>query len=154
MKILQITILFLGIAISGLAQSKDETAIKAVIEKETQTWLNRDADGQISCFANVPYSTMMVYHGSPGTNGVAFNVKGTADMADGIKKNLAGMGKPTGETFQNKDYVIRINGTSAFCVFEQATTATDGTKGNFHETRYLEKIDGEWKIVYVGAVKF
>ena len=45
---------------SSFAQSKDEEAIKAVCEKETQSWNNRDAEGMISCHANKPYSLMLV----------------------------------------------------------------------------------------------
>jgi hypothetical protein len=146
-----ITILFLGITMSGFAQSKEEEAIKTVCEKETQSFNNRDADGMISCHANKPYSLMLV---AESGNVHYTTAKSTSDSEKSIKDLMAMMGPPNGETFLNTGYVVHINGTSAFTYFDQEVTAKDGTKTNFHEVRNLEKMDGKWKIIYVGAVGF
>jgi hypothetical protein len=132
------------------AQSGDVAAIKAVVERETTTWNNRDAAGMADCWANVPEAGQLVSL-QDGTHTVVSNHNTKMDMAAGIKTNLAGMGPATKETFQNSDYLIRVKGDAAFAQFEQVVTAADGQKQYAHETRYLEKLNGTWKIVHVGA---
>jgi hypothetical protein len=127
---------------------------KAVLEKETQSWIDRNGAAMTSCWANVPYAVQLVYHGvtTGGSNGVAYGTNEKMDMVSQIPAMVASVGKPNGETFKNTGYVVRINGTSAFVYYDQTVTATDGTKQYAHETRYLEKMEGDWKIVYVGGV--
>ena len=146
-----ISILFFGIALSGFAQSKEEAAIRAVCEKETQSFNNRDADGMLSSHANKPYSLMLV---AESGNVHYSTAKSELENEKSIKELVKMMGPPNGETFQNTGYVIHINGTSAFVYYDQEVTTKDGVKTNFHEVRNLEKMDGKWKIIYVGAVKF
>jgi hypothetical protein len=151
MKTIKLTILFLGITMSGFTQTKDEEAIKAVCEKETQSWNNRDAEGMISCHANKPYSLMLV---AESGNVHYTTAKSSEDSEKSVKELVKMMGQPNGETFINLGYVIHINGTSAFVYYDQIVTTKDGTKTNFHEVRNLEKMDGSWKIIYVGAVGY
>ena len=151
MKTIKLTILFLGIAMSSFAQSKDEEAIKAVCEKETHSFNNRDADGMIACHANKPYSLMLV---AESGNVHYTTAKSESENEKSIKELVTMMGSPNGDTFLNSGYVIHINGTSAFTYYDQMVTTKDGTKTNFHEVRNLEKMDGKWKIIYVGAVGF
>lgn len=136
---------------SGFAQLKDEAAIKAVCEKETQSFNNRDADGMLSSHANKPYSLMLV---AESGNVHYTTAKSERENEKSIKELVKMMGPPNGETFLNSGYVIHVNGASAFTYYDQVVTTKDGTKTNFHEVRNLEKLDGKWKIVYVGAVKF
>ena len=158
--------LFLTLALSAtallattqttLAQSagtpdRDVAQIKAVVESETTAWNNRDAAGMADCWANVPEAGNLISL-QDGTVIASHNPK--TDMPAGIKTMMAGMGKSTGETFQNTDYLIRVNGNAAFAQYDQTVTAPDGKKQYAHETRYLEKMgqSGKWKIVHVGAV--
>ena len=146
-----ISILFLGSTISGFAKSKDEEAVKAVCEKETKSYINRDAEAMLSCYANKPYSLVLVAEsGDVHYSGA----KSELENEKSIKELVKIMGPPNGDTFQNTGYVIHINGTSAFVHYDQEVTAKDGTRTNFHEVRNLEKMDGKWKIIDVGAVTF
>ena len=149
--VFRIFILFLGITMSSFAQSKDEEAIKAVCEKETQSWNNRDAEGMISCHANKPYSLMLV---AESGNVHYTTAKSDVENEKVIRELVKMMGKPNGDTFKNSGYVFRINGSSAFTYYDQMVTTKDGKEDYFHEVRNLEKIDGKWKIIYVGAVAF
>lgn len=151
MKTIKLTILFLGIAVSSFAQSKDEEAVKAVCEKETQSFNSRDADGMISCHANKPYSLMLV---AENGNVHYTTAQSDAESSKSIKELVKMMGPPTGDTFLNSGYVIHINGTSAFVYYDQKVTDKTGKVSDFHEVRNLEKIEGKWKIIYVGAVGF
>ena len=146
-----ISFLFFGIAMSGFAQSKEKGAIKAVCEKETQSFNNRDAEGMLSCHANKPYSLMLV---AESGNVHYTTAKSELENEKSIKELVKMMGSPNGETFLNTGYVIHVNGASAFTYYDQVVTTKDGIKTNFHEVRNLEKMDGKWKIIYVGAVKF
>ncbi|WP_375444626.1 DUF4440 domain-containing protein [uncultured Fibrella sp.] len=136
---------------TAFAQKADEVAqIKAVVERETKAWAARDAAAFADCWANVPEaSTLVVLADEKHTIVHSQNTK--QDMPTSSKTLIASMGKPTGETFQNTDYVIRVKGDAAFAQYNQTVTAPDGQKQYAHETRYLEKMGGKWKIVHVGA---
>ena len=147
---------FIGYSVHGIPKDKkeEEAAIKKVIEKETQTWLDRDAEGMTSCFANVEYALQLVYHGNMASNnGIAYSTNEKKNVPEQLKAFVASMGKSDGSTFKNDNYMVRVSGASAFAYFDLTTTSTTGEKQHFYETRYLEKVNGEWKIVYVGAVK-
>ena len=136
----------------AVAQSSTDVAqIKAVVERETTAWASRDASAFVDCWANVPEAGTLVTL-QDTTHTVVSNYNTKVDMPVSVKKMMADMGKPTGETFQNTDYRIRVNGNAAFAQFEQTVTAPDGKKQYAHETRYLEKMQGKWKIIHVGAV--
>ena len=168
MKIINFTALFLGISMTSLSQNPeeiaflmdsrnvinhttDEEAIKAVCMKETQSFFNRNADGMIDCHANKSYSLTLV---ADGSNVYYTKAKSELENEVGMREMLKTMGPYDGETFVNSGYLIHINGTSAFIYYDQVVTTKDGIKTNTHEVRNLEKMDGKWKIFYVGAVKF
>jgi hypothetical protein len=169
MKIMNFTILFLGIAMSSFSQNigeiallnvsknaisqlkDEEAAIRTVCEKETKSWNNRDADGMIACHANKPYSLMLV-----AESGNVHYTKAKSELENelGMRELVNKMGEPSGDNFLNYGYVIHISGTSAFVHYDQKVKSKMGFETNFHEVRNLEKIDGKWKIIYVGAVEF
>lgn len=131
----------------------DASAIKTVIERETTAFNTRDAATFVDCWANVPEaSQLVIWQEKDGKNTIVANHNTKMDMPVSAKAMISSLGKPTGETFQNSDYLVRVNGNAAFAQYEQVVTKTDGTKEYAHETRYLEKIGGAWKIVHVGAV--
>ena len=136
-----------------VAQSSDVAQIKAVVERETTAWNNRDATAMADCWANVPEAGNLIStQDDKGT--VMSNHNAKMDMPATIKMLVGTMGKPTGVTFQNTDYLIRVKGDAAFAQYEQTETASDGKKEYLHETRYLEKMKGQWKIVHVGAAVY
>jgi ketosteroid isomerase-like protein len=136
-------------------KAEEEVAIKSVIEKESQAWLDRDAEARIACLANVPHALLLVYHGNMASNkGVAYATNEKMNVPEAIKTQTAGMGKPDGTTFKNENYVITIKGGTAFVTYDEISTNAEGKKQHFHEVRNLEKIDGFWKITYIGAVTY
>jgi hypothetical protein len=144
-----------GYSVHGVPKDKkeDSAAIVKIIEKETQSWHNRDAEGRIACIANVPYAVMLVYHGNMATNnGVAYVTNEKTNAPEAMKTQMAGMGKPNGTTFKNDNYVVTIKGGAAFVSYDETTTAADGTKQYAHAVRNLERIDGLWKLTYIGGV--
>jgi ketosteroid isomerase-like protein len=145
----------MGYSVHGLQKDKkeDSVAVVKVIEKETQSWHDRDADGRIACVANVPYTVMLVHHGViTSNNGVAYATNEKTNAPEAIKTQTAGMGKPNGSSFKNNNYVVTIRGGTAFVSYDETTTAADGTKQYAHAVRNLERIDGLWKLTYIGGV--
>lgn len=135
------------------SKADDEAAIKAVVEKETTAWNARDAATMVSCWANTDYALTAVYHGvMERNNGVYFGPNPNKNLPETVKAIVATMGKPDGSTFKNENYVIRVTGKSAFAYFDQTTTTGDGSQRNAYQIRYLEKISGDWKIVYMGSI--
>jgi ketosteroid isomerase-like protein len=146
-----------GYSVHGLSKDKqeDSAAIVKVIEKETQSWHNRDADGRIACIANVPYALMLVHHGNMASNnGVAYVTNEKTNAPEAMKAQMASMGKPNGTTFKNENYAVTIKGGTAFVSYTEIATATDGTKQHIHAVRNLEKIEGLWKLTYIGGVVY
>lgn len=58
-------------------------------------------------------------------------------------------GKVQEVTVTRENWLIRINGNSAFAVFDQHNKRPDGTNRHSVEERYLERTNGEWKLVNV-----
>jgi hypothetical protein len=135
-----------AVAQTAIAQSTEVTAINAVIERETKAYLDGDATAMANCWATIPESGQL-YSVPDGT--VGYN----PGMPGDIKKMMAGQ-KPTGGTFRNTNYQIRIKGDAAFAQFDQVASPPKGAKEYAHETRYLEKFGATWKIVHVGAVYY
>ena len=133
---------------NGLAQTDDKVAIKAVIERETQSWIKRDAKAMADCWADVPEAGHL-YSVPDGKGTVVYS----PDIEKAITTLAAGQ-QPSSDTFQNTDYQIRINGNGAFTQFDQAYSSADGTKNYSHQVRYLEKVSGTWKIVNVVSVYY
>ncbi|AUD02090.1 nuclear transport factor 2 family protein [Spirosoma pollinicola] len=131
------------------AQSTEETAIKTVIERETQSWLNRDAYAIARCWAAVSYAT----HLGLRTDGKAFfSTNEQGQITQTIRNVSLQAAQPDRSTFANSDNRIRINGTSAFVTFAQLRTAPEGHVEQYYQTRNMEKQQGSWQIVHASAL--
>lgn len=145
---------FLAVAFCEVGQAQppktDVVAIKAVIEQETQSWLNVDQKAWLSSWADVPEAHLLYSE----TGGKVHQIK----MPAGMKGMLADQ-KPSNAKFKNTNYQIRVNGNAAFAQFDQEFSGDDGSHDQARETRYLEKTgrsdgSGQWKIVHVGALYY
>ena len=119
------------------AQSKEEDAIKKVLEKESSTWRARDSKGHAECWHVQPYSRILV----STTKGETFDVPPMA-MIDTKPENMGNGGFSI-----NTNYKMSINGTNAWVSHDEESTAKDGKKTFSYEIRLLEKIKGQWKLV-------
>ena len=150
MKNLSKTLLALCLSLlltNAFAQSKDETAIKTVIEKETSAWFARDAKAMESCWAKVPQITQCV---SLLGDVVIFN---TAESNKG-KDPFAEVGSvPQKGDVTRTNWNFRIVGNGAYVTYTEKDEVA-GVVSNFYESRFMEKIDGQWKIVAVNAVAY
>ena len=120
-----------------LAQNLEENFIRAVIEKETETWRVKDVKGHTDCWAIKPYGRILV----STEDGKAFDLLPT-DMVD-VKAEMMGFeGKSV-----NSNYKISINGTIAWMSYNQVKIAPNGQKNYSYEMRMLEKVKNQWKIL-------
>ena len=140
-KFVFVFLLFCLSATALFSQTADETAIKKVCEAETRTWLDGDKKGHAACWHIQPYSTVMVSLAD-----------GTFITATGTELNAVNdQAMGGGGSFANSNYVIRVNGNTAWTTFDQTGADTKGNKMTAKELRVLEKVNGEWKIVVMDA---
>ncbi len=122
--------------------SAEETAIKKVIVTESKAAGNRDYDLWISCFAKSPHVAFGFHPSIP--NHMIRSYDKLSEFAKDFFPNNP-VSSPGVDEFT--DYLIRINGTSAFVTCVQINTQPDGSKVRYHKADYLEKLEGEWKMV-------
>lgn len=122
----------------GSAPAADEAAIKTALEGHTQASMNRDAERAVSYFANSP--NVAVTYNVPGYP------RGYEAVADGYRKLLGSMPK-SDEKLSTSDYRYRIVGSTAFVTYREKYTKPDGTVSTMHKANYLEKENGQWKMI-------
>ncbi len=125
----------------------DAYMIRKVIEAETAAWLNNDGEEMGTYWADLPYAA----HTVTDEEGKAYII--TASEIGQLVSRLSTQ-KPNkpGTTFKNTNYNIRPNGNAAWVSFEQTFSYPDGRTVANLENRYLEKIDGEWKITHMTSI--
>ena len=144
--------LFLSLALSATAllatpktaqaQSNDDTAIKAVIDGETKASHAADYKTYQTYWAKVPYASFLI-------DGKQYVGDALWKAAEGVFANS----KPEKAITTRTDWNIRAVGNMAFVTFEQRDENLDTkTVRETAETRYMEKINGDWKIVNVSVV--
>lgn len=143
MKTFYLFFALLLINVSAFAQnSADESAIKAVIARESVAFYQRNADKVLSYWANVSYSSHTYTE-----KGIGY-LRGYGPVSQAIRKYIdehPDMGKSSHKTH---DFIIHVNGNSALATF--ITDGLTGTKkSQSYDARYLEKINGAWKLVSV-----
>lgn len=124
----------------------DEAAIKQVIESETQAyldghpekiteyWSNKDSDEFQS-------QQIVTWIGQP------FAKAATLKKLTEAAKNLV---KKQDIKIERDDFEIRINKNMAWATYTQKAIANGTAAQTIRETRILERINNEWKIVFVG----
>lgn len=116
----------------------DEMAIKAVLEGHSQASEERDAEKAVSYLAKSP--NVAVSYNVPGYP------RGYEGVADGYRKVLGSLPKGTNKLTTDA-YLYQIVGNTAFVTYIETYTKPDGTASNIHKADYLEKENGQWKIV-------
>lgn len=138
--------LVLAVLTPGWAQS-DEDAIKKVLRNETEGFFKRDKAQWANAWAHTPY-----------VNFAANLYGGDFLLTQGwtnLEKQFANQFKSSKVTdkvsVQNNDYMFHINGNMAFVTYGQTLVDSHG-KTTSKESRVLEKINGQWKIINVIAL--
>jgi ketosteroid isomerase-like protein len=147
MKLKPILLFPLALAVgSAFGQTTDADAIKAVIRRETQAYWAADAKTFRDCWANLPEAKML-YHSAMS------NKVGHGHLPKYGPDQIATR-KPVEMKIKTTNEQVRITGNAAFVQYDQHATRQDGAQDYSHQTRYLEKINGAWKIVHVGSLSY
>ena len=134
--------LLLTSAASFAQTSADESVIRTVIAGESAAFYQRNADKVLSYWANVPYASHSYTEKGNGY------LRGYAVVSKAIRKYIGEHPDSGRDSRKARDFMIHVNGNSALATF--ITDAVSGTKkSQSYDARYLEKINGAWKLVSV-----
>jgi hypothetical protein len=148
LSILLAIILFAGLSCQDKMDiEKEKEAIKAVIEEETQSYLDND----FKELANAHLQDETTLRISAWKDGYQI-LNGWKAIGDSLKSLIEADTNDVKVKFTNSDYLIKIYPQSAWAAFTQIWSATYEGKdytSQTRETRFLEKVKGEWKIVFL-----
>lgn len=136
---------------SSISPAKDEEkAIMSVIEKESQAFWDKDFTAYADCWAHKNYVRTMGWWADGGIT----VVEGWEERGKRTKKHMDDNPTVNPQNPLRKNMNIRIGTDMAWVTFDQYGNDTNDPTfdmpGLSRETRILEKINGSWKIVYVG----
>lgn len=147
MKNLLLVVLLLLSAVSRSLAQADNDAIKRVLRSETEGFFKRDKAMWSNAWAHTPY----IHFAANLYGGDFMLVKGW----DKLEKQFASQFKSSKVTdkvtVQNSNYTIHQNGNMAFVAYDQTLVDSHG-KTESKESRTLEKLNGQWKIINVTAL--
>jgi hypothetical protein len=154
--LLALVVLFLPLAASSQsANSKEIAAIKAVIEKETLSFFNVNQKDWEDSWLKVPYAYWS-YSDSTGTS----YIEGWENIAKSFADYFITQkpSRPIDVAHQNSQVIIerewhdiRVYGTGAYAHYTQKVN-DNLDRDKTSQIRVLEKKDGKWKVVVVGAI--
>ena len=141
--------MFVGSQQSNIQASvaEDEEAIKKAIEASTAYMFAANYDGYKNTWVNASYITRVSVDGTGKVS--RMNAEEYNSLLEDYRKTY---NTPNATKVNRSNFAIRINGTSAFVVFNQHNDNADGTQRDSVEERYLEKVNSEWKIVNVTVI--
>lgn len=131
---------------------KEKAAILEVIDAESAAFWNKDFEKFAACWVHGPHVRTMGWWEDGGVT----VVQGWEERANRTKKHMAASPEPnpTANNVIRKNWNIRIFRDVAWLTFDQYGEDTGDQlmdmPGRSRETRILEKVDGKWKIAYVG----
>jgi hypothetical protein len=127
---------------------KEKEAIKAIIEEATSAWVERDLDRLAATSVTDETFNRLI----AGKSGFEYAI-GWKDRAASAKKIFADNPNPNAVKFENKNYKIKVYPKSAWAVYEENWYDSVGEYlGMSINVRFLEKVNEEWKIVYLSVI--
>lgn len=125
--------------------------IMEVITSESIAFWNKDFEAWARCWLHTPYIRMMGWWARGGIT----VTEGWETLSSRIKELMTENPEPnpTAAKVRRENINMHIDGNMAWVTFDQYGEDTGDLEmdmpGLSHETRILEKHNGEWKIVYV-----
>jgi Domain of unknown function (DUF4440) len=124
----------------------NEAAIKAVIIAETQAYVDGHPEKITEYWSNKPSDEFQSQQIVPLV-GQPFAKAETLTKLTNAAKTFV---KKQDIKVEREDFEIRINKDLAWATYTQKAIANGAITQTIRETRILERINGDWKIVYVG----
>ena len=127
---------------------KEKAAIIAVIEEETNAYLARDLDRLVATWVQDETNIRL----SAGKSGYGYWI-GWEELSSAFKEAIDNNPEPDGSKEVKTNYKIKVYPESAWAVFDNEVLNSEGelTNKSIH-VEFLEKVNGEWKIVYFSMV--
>jgi hypothetical protein len=131
---------------------KEKAAIIAVMEKETQTYIDRDFEAMFSTHVQDSLNMRL----TAGVDNYVF-----AQGWEDVSRHMTGdqteddLGPDLHITVEKTNYRMKIYPGSAFVVCDQKWITKyddDEIEINSIQVRFLEKIEGDWKISFVSFI--
>lgn len=120
---------------------KEKAAIIAVIEEETNAYLDRDFDRQNECFIQDETAVGIL----AGKDGL---YDGWEIISAAYKSIYENSPDPTNLKVKNENYKIKVYRDCAWAVYDEYTVnENDSISSGPRCIKFLEKVDDEWKIV-------
>lgn len=143
---LLIAVLYMGTIAGSLAQS-DHDAIKQVLRSETEGFFKRDKKEWANAWAHTPY----IHFAANLYGGDFMLVEGWNKLEKHFASQFKSSKVSDKVVVQNANYTIHQNGNMAFVAYDQTLLDSHG-KTTSKESRVVEKINGQWKIINVTAL--
>lgn len=132
--------------IACIAQTKDEAAIKAALQKETYSAYQRDYDAWASCWVH-DNSAFIGWNNSNGTYDVRQGWDGVNEL---VKSWLTSSSETNHPDFINVNMLITVVGDLAYVNYDEYSAEKTGTKYTLTKIfKVLRKVGGDWKFVSV-----
>ncbi|MEM7372609.1 MAG: hypothetical protein AAF587_28570 [Bacteroidota bacterium] len=126
--------------------ASEKAKIRSICEQQVESWRMRDFQGESDVWAHESYIMKMLTNGTRTFTWETIGGQYAADFKDSASDY-----EPDFFT-ELSDFYIHINGKNAWVVFDQHQVFPDEVgKNQLYESlevRFLEKIEGEWKIVF------
>jgi DNA-binding CsgD family transcriptional regulator len=132
----------------------EEAAVMKVIEDETVAYFNKDFEGYARCWVHAPYTRRLGWWSGGGViDRIGWDeiaARARLAMQDQPRPN------PSATEIRRENLDIHVGQDMAWVTFHQYGPETGepdfDMPGLSHETRVLEKHDGEWRIAYHGYI--
>jgi hypothetical protein len=147
-KVIVLTFIAWSASVALLAQPNEIAAIKEVIAKESEAFFSVNKQVWADCWLHSPY----VYWSYSDSSATSF-VRGW-DGDQGLAKtweNYFKTSKPSKVTITRDWLDIKVYGNGAFVQFYQ-NLKDEINHDVTSEVRVLEKVEGKWKVILVGAI--
>lgn len=129
---------------------KERASILQVIEKESTAFWDKDYEKWAECWVQEPYIRTMGWWERGGVT----VVKGWEDRGPRTRQHMENNPEPNPQNVRRENINMRVYQDAAWVTFDQYGNDTGEPEmdmpGLSRETRFLEKHNGQWKIVYVG----
>lgn len=135
-----------------MMSTPDEQAVMAVIAAETTAFWMKDYAAWAACWLHTPAARRFGWWARAGIR----HVEGWDAINSNMQRQMENnpTPQPLAANVRRENVNIRISDQMAWVTFDQYGADTGEPEmdmpGLSHETRILEKHDGQWKIVYVG----
>ena len=147
---LGISLLFCSSHLTTHDTNGEEELIMDLIARESKAFWDKDFEAYADCWAHTEYVRTMGWWQEGGVT----VVEGWTDRGNRTEKHMKENPDPNPQNPVRKNINIRVGEDMAWVTFNQygrdTNDPTFDMPGLSRETRILEKIEGTWKIVYVG----